>query len=128
MVDRSPPMRGARHQSWTMDAPAISICVCTFRRPELLQRLLVALAAQIGAPPFEVIVVDNDALRSAAAVLAAAASDRRLDLHTAVEVPQSIALARNHSVRLARAAWIAFVDDDEEPELGWLAELHRVAL
>jgi succinoglycan biosynthesis protein ExoM len=111
----------------TMDAPAISVCVCTFRRPQLLERLLAALAAQADAPPFEVIVVDNDARRSAAAVLAAAASEPRLHLRVAVEVRQNIALARNCSVRLARAAWLAFIDDDEEPVAGWLAGLHRAA-
>jgi succinoglycan biosynthesis protein ExoM len=112
----------------TMDRPAISVCVCTFRRPELLDRLLAALAAQADAPPFEIIVVDNDAKRSAAAVLAAAASEPRLHLRVAVEPRQNIALARNGTVRLARATWIAFIDDDEEPVAGWLAALHRTAV
>jgi succinoglycan biosynthesis protein ExoM len=111
-----------------MDAPAISVCVCTFRRPELLERLLAALAAQADAPPFEVIVVDNDVRRSAAGVLAAAANEPRLDLRGAVEARQSIALARNCSVRLARGSWISFVDDDEAPVAGWLASLHRAAV
>jgi len=35
-----------------MDAPAISVCICTFRRPALLERLLAALAVQADAPPF----------------------------------------------------------------------------
>lgn len=110
-----------------MDAPAISVCVCTFRRPELLRRLLAALAAQVDAPPFEVIVVDNDAQRSADAVLAAARA-LPLQLRTAAEPCQSIALARNGSVQQARAAWLAFIDDDEEPVAGWLAGLHRAAV
>jgi succinoglycan biosynthesis protein ExoM len=112
----------------TVDAPAISVCVCTFRRPALLERLLAALTMQAGAPAFEVIVVDNDAQASAAAPLAAAAGEPRLQLRTAVETRQNIALARNCSVRLARAAWIAFVDDDEEPVAGWLASLHGAAI
>lgn len=110
-----------------MDAPAISICVCTFQRPALLARLLAALAVQAGAPRFEVVVVDNDAAGSAKAVLTAAARDPRLALRSAVEPRQSIALARNRSVRLARAEWLAFIDDDEEPAAGWLAGLHRAA-
>jgi glycosyltransferase involved in cell wall biosynthesis len=109
-----------------LDAPTISVCVCTYRRPALLERLLGALAAQVDAPPFEIVVVDNDAARSAAEVLARA-SDRGLDLRVAVEPRQSIALARNATVRLARAAWLAFVDDDEEPVAHWLASLHRAA-
>jgi succinoglycan biosynthesis protein ExoM len=111
----------------TMDAPAISVCVCTFRRPELLAQLLAALAGQVDAPPFEVVVVDNDPQRSAAAVLAAAASEPQLRLRVASEARQNIALARNATVRLARAGWIAFVDDDEQPVARWLAELHRTA-
>jgi succinoglycan biosynthesis protein ExoM len=110
-----------------MAEPAISVCVCTFRRPQLLARLLAALAAQTDAPRFEVVVVDNDAARSADPVLAAAAA-LPLALRAAVEARQSIALARNRGVALARAPWLAFVDDDEQPVPRWLADLHRAAV
>src|SRR5690606_8339443 len=85
----------------------ISICVCTFRRPELLMQLLTVLPAQF--PPgklCEIVVVDNDPERSAAAVFAQMrqqAPDVTLrDLH--VGTP-NIALARNAAVAAAQGTW-----------------------
>jgi len=103
----------------------ISVCICTFRRPTLLARLLEALAGQDGAPPFEVIVVDNDAAGSAADAIARA--PRSLALRAFVEPLQNIARARNRAVAAATANWIAFVDDDELPRLGWLSHLYAAA-
>ncbi len=42
-----------------MTRPSISVVVATRNRAEMLLRLLDALAAQRGAPPFEVVVVDD---------------------------------------------------------------------
>lgn len=98
----------------------ISVCVCTFRRPQMLDALLTRLAAQ-QCPPTEIVVVDNDPAHSALPVLQAWAD--RLPLRT-VHVPQpNIALARNAAVALARGDWLALIDDDEEPGPDWLALL-----
>jgi GT2 family glycosyltransferase len=43
----------------------VSVCIATHRRPHLLQRLLTSILEQVDAPIYEVIVVDNDAARSA---------------------------------------------------------------
>jgi succinoglycan biosynthesis protein ExoM len=109
--------------------PLVSVCICTYRRPELLARLLDALAVQQGlAGPYEVIVVDNDRERSAAAVLdAARARHPALGLAAACEPRQSIARARNRAVGLARGEWVAFIDDDEEPTTTWLATMYGTA-
>lgn len=109
--------------------PLISVCICTYRRPWLLERLLTALAAQEDLPgAFEVIVVDNDDEGSANGILAAARHRHPgLALRTAREPRKNIAHARNRSVALAEGAWIAFVDDDEEPGPTWLAALYRTA-
>src|SRR5438132_1043871 len=110
-----------------MDSDGIlaSVCVCTFRRPALLGRLLDGLAAQEDVPgAFEVVVVDND--RAATAGEAIAAARRRLPslrLRSAVEPEQNIALARNRAVAAARGRFIAFIDDDEDPDRRWLAAL-----
>ena len=55
------------------DMEHISICICTFRRPNLLKRLLDELIAQCteGWFTYSVVVADNDVARSAEPVVAA---------------------------------------------------------
>lgn len=105
--------------------PSISICVCTYRRPAALARLIGHLARQ--APPRiqELVVVDNDAAGSARAACAAAATP--FALRYAVEPRQNIAHARNRAVALAAGNWLGFLDDDELPGRDWLARLWDAA-
>jgi succinoglycan biosynthesis protein ExoM len=108
----------------------IAICIITYRRPEGLRRALDAIAAQVLDRPvvLRVVVVDNDGPGSAREVCDAARAAMPCPLDYAVEPRRGIPFARNRCVMLARpqADWIAFVDDDEEPAPGWLAELLRV--
>lgn len=105
--------------------PALSVCVCTFRRPAALARLVDLLAAQRPAVIDELVVVDNDARGSARASCAAA--DGVFPVRYAIEPEQNIALARNRAVALARGDWLAFIDDDELPGPDWLARLRDAA-
>ena len=54
---------------------SIAICIATYKRPELLRELLIGLSRLIffkePAPQIQIIVVDNDPLRSAEPVCAA---------------------------------------------------------
>jgi len=104
------------------DSPAVSVCICTFKRPALLGVLLAELERQIGAAAgVEFVVADNDPAHSAREVLAQWA--QRLPLR-ALHVPvPNIAAARNAVVGAARAPWLAFIDDDESPDAGWLYKL-----
>ena len=45
----------------------ISVCICTFKRPEMLAKALESVISQVTASEFsyEVVVVDNDSQRSA---------------------------------------------------------------
>lgn len=112
------------------DHRLISVCVCTYKRPDGLDQLLRALVNQKKlAYPFEIIVVDNDAATSARDVV------KRFQDHTRdppvqyfVEPQQNIALARNRSVAEASGQWLAFIDDDESPEPGWLKEMMATLL
>src|ERR1700686_2741879 len=62
----------------------VSVCIATYRRPEGLGRLLTSLTEQQGAPPFDVIVVDNDAQHSGEGV--ATRYCDRLNLMYVVEI------------------------------------------
>jgi succinoglycan biosynthesis protein ExoM len=108
----------------------IAVCIITYRRPDGLRRALRALAGQAlsGEPRLRIVVVDNDVEASARPVCDEARAAMPWPLDHAVEPRRGIPFARNRCVELARpeADWIAFVDDDEEPAPGWLAELLRV--
>lgn len=103
----------------------VVIAVVTFRRPEMLRRLLASLAAAIERAEVdvaEILVVDNDPLGSAERV-ARDAQHARIT-YIKEEVP-GIAAARNAAIgwALGRADFLVFVDDDEEVEPVWLATL-----
>lgn len=110
-----------------MKEDLISVCVCTYRRPTLLARLLNALKCQDIDPGFrfEVVVVDNDCSRSAELTV------RMFQLQTEVRViyecepQQNISLARNRTIQNAEGNFIAFIDDDEFPCKNWLLLLYR---
>lgn len=106
----------------------VSVCVASFKRPAGLKRLLDSLrhATSGAAPSFEIVVVDNDAAGSARATVDAAQASLP-SLRYFVEPRQSISHARNHAVGHARGTWIAFIDDDEEAEPGWLDAYWRAS-
>lgn len=109
-------------------APKISICLCTFRRPELLRETLTTLKSQSADFAYEIIVCDNDKSRTAEAVVREMSVECAAPLqsvHYVVEPEQNIALARNRGLAAARGEFVAFIDDDETAGDGWLAKLHE---
>jgi glycosyltransferase involved in cell wall biosynthesis len=104
----------------------ISVCICTYKRPELLERLLTELGGQQTGEVFTfgIVVVDNDRGESARNLVESFAADHpALDVRYEVEPKQNIALARNRAVKSAKGDWIAFIDDDEFPIHNWLLTL-----
>ena len=104
----------------------ITVSICTYKRPELLGRLLKALERQQtgGLFTYSVSVVDNDLHRSGQKAVEAAAAKRIVPVTYDVEPEQNIALARNRAVRNAWGTHIAFLDDDERPIEAWLLLLY----
>ena len=105
------------------DAPRLTVCVCTHDRPAYLRACLDGLRRQTArAERFEVLVVDSasrpDAERDISGLALAAPNFR----HLRVERP-GVSLARNVGARCARAAWIAYIDDDAIPEANWVAAI-----
>lgn len=103
----------------------ISICVCTFRRPRFLERLLMRLQKLQYPPNFiiNIIIVDNDDQRSGLQVVNRIKSLGGLPIEYHHEPERSIALARNRAVANACGELVAFIDDDEFPDPNWLLEL-----
>jgi len=103
----------------------ICVCICTFRRHRLLQRLLNEVAKQEteGLFTFSIVVADNDCERSAEALVADFAADAAIAVTYCVEPQQNISLARNRAIANATGDFIAFIDDDEFPAKRWLLTL-----
>ncbi len=102
----------------------VDICIATFKRPVLLERLLRDLLAQQlpGGVSTHIIVVDNDANESARPVVAGF-RDSCMSLEYLTQPEQNIALTRNRAIDHSRGELIAFIDDDESAPAGWLAAL-----
>jgi glycosyltransferase involved in cell wall biosynthesis len=108
-----------------MNKDLITVCICTYQRVHLLQRLFEKLSLEKGHRDFEfdIVVVDNDSAGSARAVVSNLES--RFDLRVAYDVVpnRNFALVRNRAVELAKGEFIAFIDDDEVPVDSWLYRL-----
>lgn len=107
--------------------PHIGVCVCTFKRPRLLEELLMALGRQTTEGQFthSVVVVDNDAGESAREVVNTVTARIARPIGYFVEPRQNIALARNMAVANGGGDFVAFIDDDECPDDRWLLTLFR---
>lgn len=105
----------------------ISVCICTFKRPSLLLRLLKELAGQEtqGLFTYSIVVVDNDQLCSSRSAVSGFAATAGVAIKYCVEPRQSIARARNMAVENASGDLVAFIDDDEFPAAGWLLSLYK---
>ena len=124
----------------------LTVAIPTYRRPGAVARALRAVLAEAGAcrgdgagpgGPIEVLVIDNDpdgsareAVAGAAggALGAAAGSDAAAGPGAAVryvvEPAPGVSAVRNRALdETAGRALLVFIDDDEEPEAGWLRGL-----
>lgn len=108
----------------------IDVCICTYRRPRMLQRLLEALCdlETGGLFTYAIVVADNDRLESSRPLVCAFAAGCRVPVSYCVEPRQNIALARNKAVEQAKGDFLAFIDDDEFPTRRWLLNLFETCM
>lgn len=118
----------------------LTVAIPTYRRPGAVARALRAVLAEAGAcredgagpgGPVEVLVIDNDPDGSAREAVAGAAGGA-LDaaagpgaaVRYVVEPSPGVSAVRNRALdETADRALLVFIDDDEEPEAGWLRGL-----
>jgi len=98
--------------------------VATHGRAGLLPRLVNALEGQVGAPAFEVVLVDDGSSDDTWATIEQLAAASSLPVR-GVQMPSQSgpAAARNAGWRAATGDLIAFTDDDCVPQPEWLATL-----
>jgi glycosyltransferase involved in cell wall biosynthesis len=103
--------------------PDLSVVICTYNGAKRIPAVLDALAEQRCAPGYswEVAVIDNGSTDDTASQVTAAAQKLLPSLRYIVETKPGLTAARLRGVRETQAPWIAFVDDDNLLEPGWLA-------
>jgi glycosyltransferase involved in cell wall biosynthesis len=105
----------------------ISVCICTYKRPEFLANLLKKLELQKTENLFSysIIIVDNDYRGTAKNIVIFDSLERKITIDYFIEPKQNISLARNKAVQNSKGDLIAFIDDDEFPEKDWLLNLFK---
>ena len=104
----------------------ISVCICTYKRPHFLKRLLEKLGVQKtnGLFTYSIVVADNDCLRSGEPIVAEFATTSSIPARYCVQSQQNIALTRNTALENATGEFVAFIDDDEFTTDHWLLTLY----
>jgi succinoglycan biosynthesis protein ExoM len=105
----------------------IDIGIATFRRPALLVKLLDSISLLDVPDKFQVrvIVADNDHNFSSKPIVTGLKNKYRFEI-IYLEVPErGISFARNAILDLVDADYLAFLDDDETVEPGWLKSMFQ---
>jgi succinoglycan biosynthesis protein ExoM len=123
----TPPYSLLEEREAGRDVPHVVVCICTYRRPQLLHISLSSICRQKTDNIFtySVVVADNDIAESARSVVSAISSHTPISIRYCVERQQNIARARNTAITHAVGDLIAFVDDDEFVSDKWLLDLFR---
>ncbi|MEO1140410.1 MAG: glycosyltransferase family 2 protein [Pseudomonadota bacterium] len=102
----------------------IDICICTYRRPQLVETISSVLKLTLPQGfDVRVLVVDNDDKPSARDAVENLAASAPLPLRY-VHCPQgNISVARNGALSHSHARFLAFIDDDEIASPDWLLHL-----
>ncbi|MEM1274560.1 MAG: glycosyltransferase family 2 protein [Pseudomonadota bacterium] len=102
----------------------IDICVCTFRRPHVIETLASLHAQNLPHDvAARVLVIDNDDTPTAKAWVAQAAGSGPIPIDYMHRPGRNISLARNAALEASDARFLAFIDDDERAGPNWVAAL-----
>jgi len=102
-----------------------SVCIATYLRLTLLEKLIYSLKNQVlpNGVCMEIIVVDNDPLRSAAPIVHKFENTAKICFNYYNQPIKNISLTRNLAVKNASGQYILFIDDDEVASSEWLFQL-----
>jgi glycosyltransferase involved in cell wall biosynthesis len=101
--------------------PEITVVLCTYNRAHIIERAVRTVLNQKG-PDHEVVVVDDGSPDDTPKVLATIDDDR---LRVVRQANAGLGVARNSGLAVAEGDWVVFLDDDDQPELDWLATLAK---
>jgi succinoglycan biosynthesis protein ExoM len=100
--------------------PIITVGICTYRRPAILDTLHSLAQQQLRDCRQRILVIDNDDHDKARARIEQAGRDLGLDLRYVHAPGSNISIARNAGLEACETDWLAFVDDDEIAQPDWL--------
>ena len=102
-----------------------SVVILSYDRVHLLERALTACLADrtADALAWEIIVVDNHPDKLAERMIARLAQVAPAPITYLSDARRNVSIVRNLGITKARGRYVAFIDDDEAPETGWLKEL-----
>jgi succinoglycan biosynthesis protein ExoM len=107
-----------------MNTVNIDICMCTFRRPQIVDTLQSITKLELKPEwKLRVVVADNDETPSAKELVESTARETSLSVLYIHAPARNISVARNACLEAATAPFIAFIDDDEVVTPGWLAAM-----
>src|SRR5919197_3828903 len=105
--------------------PDVSVVLPTYNRAAHLRRTLASVLGQrTTARRYEVIVVDNNSTDDTRAEVERASAGGA-DVRYVLERNQGVSYARNAGIAVARAPWVAFVDDDVCVDADWIETICR---
>ena len=98
--------------------------VCTYNRCALLKAALSSLMEQTVEPDgYEVIVVDNNSTDGTRQAVQGFEDSAAVPVRYVLEEQQGVSHARNRGVDEARGEIVAYLDDDEVADPGWLVAM-----
>jgi len=102
-----------------------SVCVATFKRPELLKKLIQSLFEQknIDDILLEINIVDNDVEKSAEIIVSEFSNTSSKAISYYSQPIQNISLTRNMALDKSSGQYIAVIDDDETADNYWIRNL-----
>ena len=112
------------HERFGVSSHGVSVVICTYNRCADLPSALDSVLNQRDAPPYEVIVVDNNSTDATAALVQAKRAAHP-NLHYVFEPHQGLPRARNAGILHARCPIIAFTDDDIVVADDWVRAVYR---
>lgn len=97
----------------------ITVAICTYKRPKLLEKCIESVLNQNAESNYGVIVIDNDIEESARGIVEKLNSK----VQYFVQPLKGLSYARNMAVSKANGEFILFIDDDEYADKNWLSNM-----
>ena len=109
--------------------PEVSIIICTYRRPDVIEAVVKSLIKQSLDPnKFEIIIVDNNSMDNTYDMVKPYIQYSSPKIKYILEKKQGLSYARNTGVAFSQSDLVAFIDDDAIADPNWLADIVNVYL
>ena len=113
----------------------LGITVCTRQRPKMLEQCIRSICADINAALSDVVcfivIVENDEFPRSKSIIDNVFHDHnKIEYHYECEPSLGIPIARNRAIGIClknEADWLAFIDDDETLQCGWVDAMFQAA-